>query len=326
MCPDHKISAVKDLVNLLENIVKTKDPLLIICDDLTGEALSTMVVNKMRGVLDVCAIKSPGFGERRKQYLEDVAVVTGGTFISSDLGMTLEEIKMEDLGRAERIISSKETTKIISTGEFEEQVKARIQHISRELEASDSTFDKEKLEERRARLGGGVARILIGAATETELKDKKLRCEDALNATKAAMEQGILPGGGAALAHLSKEIPEFAKTLDDEDERVGAAIVQAAIPAPLKQICANAGVEGAIVLEKVREQTDFNYGYNAQTEEYVDLVKSGVLDPAKVTCWALENAASIAGLILTTECVVVELPEKKTAGDGMGDLPGEQYY
>lgn len=323
---DHKISAVKDLVALLENIVKTKEPLVIVCDDLTGEALSTMVVNKMRGVLDVVAIKSPGFGERRKAYLEDVAVVTGGTFISSDLGMALEDIKIEDLGRAERIVVSKETTKIISTGEFEDAVKARIEQISRELEASDSQFDKEKLGERRARLGGGVARILIGAATETELKDKKLRCEDALNATKAAMEQGILPGGGAALAHLAKEIPTFAETIEEEDERIGANIVAAAISSPLKQICTNAGIEGAIVLEKVLEM-DFNYGYNAATGQYEDLLKSGVLDPAKVTCWALENSASIAGLILTTECVVVEIPEKKTAaGDGMGDLPGESYY
>lgn len=321
---DHKVAAVKDLVNLLESIVKAKEPLLIICDDLTGEALSTMVVNKMRGVLDVCAIKSPGFGERRKQYLEDVAVVTGGTFISSDLGMTLEDVKLEDLGTADRVICSKETTKIISTGEFEDAVKARIEQISRELEASDSQFDREKLEERRARLGGGVARILIGAATETELKDKKLRCEDALNATRAAMEAGILPGGGAALAHLCKEIPAFAETLSDEDERVGAAIVQAAIPAPLKQICINAGVEGAIVLEKVQDK-EFNWGYNAQTEEYVDLVQAGVLDPAKVTCWALENACSIAGLILTTEALICEV-EKPTKGDGMGDLPGESYY
>lgn len=323
---DHKISAVKDLVALLEGIVKTKEPLVIICDDLTGEALSTMVVNKMRGVLDVVAIKSPGFGERRKSYLEDVAVVTGGTFICSDLGMTLEDVKIEDLGRAERIVVSKETTKIISTGEFEDAVKGRIEQIGRELEASDSQFDQEKLEERRARLGGGVARILIGAATETELKDKKLRCEDALNATKAAMEQGILPGGGAALAHLAKEIPAFAETVDDEDERIGASIVAAAISSPLKQICRNAGIEGAIVLEKVLDM-DFNYGYNAATDEYEDLLTTGVLDPAKVTCWALENAASIASLILTTECVVVEVPEKKpVGGDGMGDLPNESYY
>lgn len=323
---DQKISAVKDLVNLLEGIVKTKEPLVIVCDDLAGEALSTMVVNKMRGVLDIVAIKSPGFGERRKAYLEDIACVTGGTFICSDLGLTLEEVKMEDLGTAERIVIGKETTTIISTGEFEDAVKKRIEQINMELENTDSQFDTEKLEERRARLGGGVARILIGAATETELKDKKLRCEDALNATKAAMEQGILPGGGAALAHLAPGIPKFAETLEDEDEKVGSQIIQAAINSPLKQICYNAGIEGEIVLEKVREM-DFNHGYNAATDEYENLVESGVLDPAKVTCWALENSASVAGLILTTECLVVEIPEKNPpVGDGMGDLPGEQYY
>lgn len=323
---DQKISAVKDLVNLLEGLVKTKEPLFIVCEDLSGEALSTMVVNKMRGVLDVVAIKSPGFGERRKQYLEDIAVVTGGTFICSDLGMTLEDVKIDDLGVAERIVVGKEATTIISTGEFEDAVKRRIEQIQTELETTDSQFDTEKLEERRARLGGGVARILIGAATETELKDKKLRCEDALNATKAAMEQGILPGGGAALVHLSGEVPKFAETLDDEDEKIGASIIEAAINAPLKQICYNAGVEGEIVLDKVLKM-DFAGGYDAATGEYVDLMETGVLDPAKVTCWALENSASVAGLILTTECLVVEIPEKTPAqGDGMGDLPGETYY
>lgn len=322
---DQKISAVKDLVNLLEGLVKTKEPLVIVCDDLAGEALSTMVVNKMRGVLDIVAIKSPGFGERRKQYLEDIAVITGGTFICSDLGMTLEEVKMTDLGIAERVVVGKESTTIISTGEHEEAVKARIAQITTELENTDSQFDTEKLEERRARLGGGVARILIGAATETELKDKKLRCEDALNATKAAMEQGILPGGGAALAHLSVLIPDFAKTLEEDDERVGASIVQRAITSPLRQICFNAGIAGEIVLEKVLDK-EFEFGYNAATGEYENLVENGVLDPAKVTCWALENAASVAGLILTTECVVVEIPDKTPpAGDGMGDLPGENY-
>lgn len=322
---DQKISAVKDLVNLLEGLVKTKEPLVIVCDDLAGEALSTMVVNKMRGVLDIVALKSPGFGERRKQYLEDIAVITGGTFICSDLGMSLEEVKMTDLGIAERIVVGKESTTIVSTGEHEEAVKSRIAQIGIELENTDSQFDTEKLEERRARLGGGVARILIGAATETELKDKKLRCEDALNATKAAMEQGILPGGGAALAHLSLLIPDFAATLEEEDEKVGASIVQAAITSPLRQICFNAGIAGEIVLEKVLNN-DFEFGYNAATGEYENLVESGVLDPAKVTCWALENSASVAGMILTTECVVVEIPEKTPpAGDGMGDLPGEAY-
>lgn len=323
---DQKITAVKDLVAVLEGLVKTKEPLFIVCDDLTGEALSTMVVNKMRGVLDIVAIKSPGFGERRKQYLEDIAVLTGATFICSDLGMVLSDVKVEDLGRADRIVVGKENTTIISDGSHEDAVKDRIAQINRELEETDSTFDAEKLEERRARLGGGIARILIGAATETELKDKKLRCEDALNATKAAMEQGILPGGGAALAHLSKKIPDFAETLEEEDERIGAKIVQSSITSPLRQICMNAGVEGQIVLDKVL-QMDFTGGYNAATDEYEDLVDNGVLDPAKVTCWALENSASVAGLILTTECLVVEIPEKEhSQSDGMGDLPGEQYF
>lgn len=324
---DQKITAVKDLVAVLEALVKTKEPLLIVCDDLSGEALSTLVVNKMRGVLEAVAIKSPGFGDRRKQYLEDIAILTGSTFICSDLGMTLEDVKLEDLGKADRVVVSKEATTIISTGEHDEAVKGRISQINMELEESTSEFDSEKLEERRARLGGGVARILIGAATETELKDKKLRCEDALNATKAAMEQGILPGGGAALAHLSTEIPAFMETLTDEDEKIGASILQNSITSPLRQICSNAGVEGEVVLEKVLAM-EFNGGYNAATNVYEDLLESGVMDPAKVTSWALENSASVAGLILTTECLVVEIPEKdpQQGGDGMGDIPGETYY
>lgn len=321
---DQKISAVQDVVKLLEGLVKTKEPLFIVCDDLTGEALSTLVVNKMRGILDVVAIKSPGFGERRKSYLEDIAVITGGTFLCSDLGLNVADAKPEDLGTAERIVVGKEATTIVSTGEFEDEVKARIQQIERELELTDSTFDTEKLEERRARLGGGIARILIGAATETELKDKKLRCEDALNATKAAMEQGVLPGGGSALAHLSFKMPEFVATIEDEDERVGAEILMAAISAPLKQICYNAGVEGQIVLERLRSM-EFGHGYNAATDEYENLLESGVLDPCKVTSWCVENSASVAGLVLTTECLVAEIPEKNKSGDGMGDLPGEQY-
>lgn len=323
---DQKLANVQDLVKVLEGLVKTKEPLVIVCDDLTGEALSTLVVNKMRGILDVVAIKSPGFGERRKQYLEDIAIVTGGTFLCSDLGLTVNECNPEDLGLADRIVVGKEYTTLISTGNHEDAVKARIEQIERELETTDSMFDTEKLEERRARLGGGVARILIGAATETELKDKKLRCEDALNATKAAMEQGVLPGGGAALAHISAELNPFLDTLTEDDERVGGEIMMAAITAPLKQICKNAGIEGQIVLEKVLDM-DFSHGYNAATDKYEDLLESGVLDPCKVTCWGVENSASVAGLVLTTECLVTEIPNKsKAPGDGMGDLPGEQYY
>eukprot|EP00172_Hildenbrandia_rubra_P000265 Plantae.Rhodophyta-Hildenbrandia_rubra.ctg1117.p1 GENE.Plantae.Rhodophyta-Hildenbrandia_rubra.ctg1117~~Plantae.Rhodophyta-Hildenbrandia_rubra.ctg1117.p1 ORF type:complete len:627 (-),score=154.92 Plantae.Rhodophyta-Hildenbrandia_rubra.ctg1117:1393-3180(-) len=326
---DRKISSLSELVPLLEQIIKSKkkEPLVIISDEVTGEALSTLVLNKMRGVLDVVAIKSPGFGDRRKAYLQDIAILTGGTYYAEELNYALEDVKVEDLGKAERIIVGKEVTTIISTGDNEDAISARIEQIKGEVEATDSKFDKEKGEERIARLTGGIARIMCGAATETELKDKKLRYEDALNSTKAAMEQGVVPGGGTALVFLADRIPELTKDFADEDEKIGAEIVRRAISEPLKQICANAGVEGEVVLSKVKEMK-YGGGYNAASDKYENLFDAGVIDPAKVTCWALENAASIAGLVLTTECLVVEIPEKKTAqqGDGMGALPGESYY
>lgn len=321
---DRKISAVSELVPLLEAAVKSKDPLVLICDDVTGEALSTLVVNKMRGVLDVVAIKSPGFGERRKAYLQDIAIVTGGTFLAEELGMVMEDVKLEDLGRAERVVVGKELTTIISGMEHKDAVASRIAQIRREVENTDSQFDREKGEERIARLGGGIARIKVGAATETELKDKKLRYEDALNATKAAMEQGVVAGGGATLSFLAANT-EWVPKFEDEDEAHGATMLLKAMVTPLKQIVDNAGLEGEVVLAKVSEM-EYGSGYNAATDKYEDLLASGVLDPAKVTCWAVENAASVAALVMTCECLIVELPDKKpVVGDGMGDLQGEQY-